>query len=60
MKMLKSVVAIAYIKTKSIGEALEEVRKDIPNADLNMIWNMWEAIDEFSYMQNLDKNRKVD
>lgn len=40
-------VAEAYESKGNIGEAIELVRKILPEADLNMAWGMWMAIDYY-------------
>jgi len=37
----------AYKKTRSQGEAVEKVRDEFPDIDLNILWAMWYAIDAY-------------
>lgn len=42
-------LAYRYLHTQ--GEAVEQVKKQYPNADINILWAMWYAIDAY-----VDKN----
>jgi len=41
-------MAKAYNDTKRQGEAVEKVKDKHPEADLSMLWAMWEAIDAYA------------
>lgn len=41
----------AYIKKKTQGEAIEQVKDKYPSADLNILWSMWAAIDAYVDIQ---------
>ena len=37
----------AYKTNKTQGEAVEDVKKAYPEADVNLLWAMWSAIDAY-------------
>lgn len=40
----------AYRETSTQGEAIERVKDKYPDADLNILWWMWLAIDAYKDM----------
>ena len=37
----------AYRQTKTQGEAVERVKDEFPNANVEILWHMWQAIDAY-------------
>ena len=42
----------AYRSCKTQGEAVEKVKDKYPDADVNVLWMMWYAIDAYVDMSN--------
>lgn len=47
-RWLAYAMAKAYDKTNAQGEAIELVKNDNPDADANILWGMWLAIDAYN------------